>query len=115
MAKFKVTMGKGSNTGATTGPQAQAEPQPKPPKVKERKSIHPGLEINGRCLKCDTFLAFHEPSLSEAYATLTAPFGSVALAFCECGIWTRDQRSRIRWVRYSSGLVRPGEGEVFSP
>jgi hypothetical protein len=113
MAKFKTTIGKGSNKGATAGAQPQAEPQPEPPKAKERKAIHPGLAMNNRCLKCGTFLAFHEPSLSEA--TLTAPFGSVALAFCECGIWTRDQKARIRWIRYSSGQVTPGDGEVFAP
>lgn len=114
MTKFKTTIGK-VDKGATAGAQPQAEPQEEAPKIKERKPIHPGLTIQSRCLKCATFLTFHDVSSSDVYVPLAAPFGTMAMAFCECGIWTRDQNGRIRWIRYSSGLVRPGEGEVFAP
>lgn len=109
MSKFKVGVGKGAELGA----QPPAQPQEK--KEKERKPIHPGLEGQHRCRKCGTFLAFHLVALSDIYQPLVKPFGKMEMAFCECGIWTRDERDRIRWMRYSSGQVEVAGGEVFAP
>jgi hypothetical protein len=113
MTKFKVpaSLPKVAPGEAQPPPGPQQESQ----KPKERRPIHPGLGFNRLCLKCGTHLAFREPEFAQDPLPLSRPFNEVWLSFCECGIWTMNQRGEIRWVRYSSGIVRPGEGEVFAP
>jgi hypothetical protein len=113
MTKFKVPASLPS--GAPGGPKAQPEPQQELLKPRERKPIHPGLDYKRRCLKCETFLVFREIGFTDEPSPLSRPFSQMWSAFCECGVWMMDQRGQIRWIRYSSGLVRPGDGEVFAP
>ena len=116
MAKFKVPASVPKEPKvATAGAQPQTEPQQEPPKTRERKPIHPGIDTIKQCLKCGTYLAFREVSFAHDAPPLARPFAWMAMAFCDCGIWTMDQREQIRWIRYSSGIVRVGQGEVYAP
>lgn len=103
--------GNGAKQGGVSPP---AEPQQEEKKPRERKPIHPGLDVGPRCRKCETFIVFEELMLDRGGFTMR-PFQAMFTAFCDCGIWTRDQRNRIRWIRYSSGQVEIGGGEVFAP
>lgn len=94
MSKFDVKVGKGKKPGL----KAPAE----------RKSIHPGLQrlaVSIRCLGCGTFLEW--VNFSEA----------MLISTCDCGIWFKDSRQFVRWVRWSSTpfQVQPDGEELYAP
>lgn len=93
MTKFNVKIGKSS-----------AKPGLKAPAERERKPVHPGLNLTCErdefeCRKCGTFFKLPDQEMQS----------------CRCGLWVRPHRSDIRFIRFSSGGVLPGGDEVFAP
>lgn len=103
-----------SNGAQQGGVSPPAEPKQEEKKPRERKAIHPGLESSQQCRKCGHFVVFQEMNLEHS-GFVMRPFEEMFVAFCDCGLWTKDQRGQIRWIRYSSGPVEIGGGEVYAP
>lgn len=95
MSSFDVKVGKGDR--AKGGLKA-------PPK---RKPIHPGLQRIASgilCLRCGTFLEW-------------SGFVRMLVSSCDCGLWFKDEKQFIRWIRWSSAPFWPGPNaqDLFSP
>jgi hypothetical protein len=84
MSEFKVRVGKSKKSAGANG---GAEPP------RERKVIHPGLQQVATsicCLKCGDFLEWS--NFSE----------KMLVSACSCGLWFKNTRQLVRWIRWSS-------------
>jgi hypothetical protein len=103
MTRFSVPMGGGK-------PESKAET-----KKYKKRAIHPGLvryAIGIECQACKSFLDFQFSVHREISAGSGPP---IRIASCECGLWFEINNKTIRFIRFSSGPVEVGGGEIFTP
>jgi len=103
MGKFKVGMKpKEESPKPDPVPETPVKQDPVP---RERRVIHPGLDVfpmSYRCRKCFAHFDFLSDSGTEAS--------------CECGIWVLCADTvNVRLIRFSSGLYLPGDEGVRVP
>jgi hypothetical protein len=71
------------------------------------------LACGGHLEFCEAFCADHKFD-QFGYHKMGPPWMNAEIAFCECGMWVRDDMKRVRWIRFSSLPFVIGDGKPLT-